>query len=160
MYLTNAEEKALAGEHGEALEIAYRVHVAIGKLGNAEKLVPIEWAHVSGVSYLTIGEYGLDFLKKISSSKGAKFKVFSTVNPCGMDIENWESLEIPRDYAEKQLEIIACYKKLGIANSFTCVPFESVQSPAEGDKCRLGRVISSRFRKFYIGTEDKPRKRG
>ena len=29
-----------------------------------------------------------------------------------MDIENWESLEIPRDYAEKQLEIIACYKKL------------------------------------------------
>ena len=69
MYLTNAEEKALAGERGEALEIAYRVHVAIGKLGNAEKLVPIEWAHVSGVSYLTIGEYGLDFLKKISSSR-------------------------------------------------------------------------------------------
>ena len=39
MYLTNAEEKALAGERGEALEIAYRVLVAVGKLGNAERLV-------------------------------------------------------------------------------------------------------------------------
>lgn len=132
MYLTNSEEKALSGERGEALEIAYRVLLAIGKLGNAEKLIPIEWAHVSGVSYLTIGEYGLDFLKKISSSKNAKFRVFTTVNPCGMDIENWESLEIPRDYAEKQLEIVSCYKKLGIANSFTCVPFESYKVPRRG----------------------------
>ncbi|MGA2874969.1 MAG: aconitase X catalytic domain-containing protein [Nitrososphaerales archaeon] len=151
MYLTNAEEKALAGERGEALEIAYRVHVAIGKLGNAEKLVPIEWAHVSGVSYLTIGEYGLDFLKKLSSSKGAKFKVFSTVNPCGMDIENWESLEIPRDYAEKQLEIIACYKKLGIANSFTCVPFESYKVPRRGTSVAWAESSAAVFANSILG---------
>ena len=75
MYLTKAEEKALAGERGEALEIAYRVLVATGKVGNAKKLVPIKWAHVSGVSYLTIGEYGLEFLRMISGY-GSKFKVF------------------------------------------------------------------------------------
>ncbi len=131
MYLTNAEEKALAGERGEALEIAYRVLVAIGKLGNAKKLIPIKWAHVSGVSYLTIGEYGLEFLKTISGS-GSKFKVFSTVNPCGMDVENWRSLKIPEDYANKQLEIIDCYKKLGMSNSFTCVPFETYKIPKIG----------------------------
>ncbi|MDG6906143.1 MAG: aconitase X catalytic domain-containing protein [Nitrososphaerota archaeon] len=132
MYLTNSEERALSGERGEALEMAYRVLLAIGKLGNAEKLIPIEWAHVSGVSYLTIGEYGLDFLKKISGSRNTKFRVFTTVNPCGMDIENWESLEIPKDYAEKQLDIVSCYKRLGIANSFTCVPFESYKVPHRG----------------------------
>ncbi len=108
MLLTKAEEKALAGENGEALEIAFRVLVAIGKISNAKRLIPIKWAHVSGVSYLTIGEYGLDFLKKISGARGTKFRVFTTVNPCGMDIENWDSLDIPADYAEKQLKIIAC----------------------------------------------------
>ena len=132
MFLTRSEEKALAGEKGEALEIAYRVLVAVGKLSNASKLIPIEWAHVSGVSYLTIGEYGLDFLSRISSKKGAKFKVFTTVNPCGMDIENWNDLNIPEDYAKKQLKIISAYKKLGIANSFTCVPFQSYKVPKRG----------------------------
>ncbi len=132
MYLTNAEEKALSGERGEAEQIAYRVLVATGKLGDAQKLIPIEWVHVSGVSFLTIGQYGLDFLEKISNSKGAKFKVFTTVNPCGMDIENWKALEIPTDYAEKQLQIIECYKKLGMANSFTCVPFETYKVPPAG----------------------------
>jgi hypothetical protein len=151
MYLTNAEEKALSGERGETLEIAYRVLVAIGKLGNAEKLIPIEWAHVSGVSYLTIGEYGLDFLKKVSSSKGAKFKVFTTVNPCGMDIENWKSLEIPQDYAEKQLEIIACYKKLGIANSFTCVPFESYKVPRKGTSVAWAESSAAVFANSILG---------
>ncbi len=132
MYLTQREERALEGEYGEALEIAYRVLVATGRLANAKRLVPIKWAHVSGVSYLTIGEYGLDFLRKISKSRGTKFKVFTTVNPCGMDLENWDALGIPADYAEKQLKIIACYEKLGIANSFTCVPFQSYRVPRHG----------------------------
>ncbi len=132
MYLTKSEEKAVSGEHGRALELAYRVLLAIGRLSNAEKLIPIKWAHVSGVSYLTIGDYGLDFLRGISKEKNAKFRVFTTVNPCGMDIENWDCLDIPADYAEKQLRIINAYEKLGIASSFTCIPFESYKVPVRG----------------------------
>jgi predicted aconitase len=132
MYLTQSEERALGGEYGEALQIAYRVLVASGRLANAKRLIPIKWAHVSGVSYLTIGEYGLDFLQKISTSEDTKFKVFTTVNPCGMDVENWDSLKIPPEYAEKQFKIISCYEKLGIANSFTCVPFQSYRVPKRG----------------------------
>jgi predicted aconitase len=129
LYLTKSEEKAVSGEHGRAVELAYRVLLAIGRLSNAEKLIPIKWAHVSGVSFLTIGDYGLDFLQSISKEKSAKFRVFTTVNPCGMDIENWDRLNIPADYAEKQLKIIGAYEKLGIASSFTCIPFESYKVP-------------------------------
>jgi predicted aconitase len=132
LYLTRSEEKALGGEYGEALESAYRVLLAIGRLSDAKKLIPIKWAHVSGVSYLTIGDYGLDFLQRISKIRGTKFKVFTTVNPCGMDIENWDRLDIPPEYAEKQLKIINAYQKLGIASSFTCVPFQSYPVPTKG----------------------------
>lgn len=150
MYLTNAEERALAGERGEALEIAYRVLVAIGKLGNAKNLVPIKWAHVSGVSYLTIGDYGLEFLKTISGS-GSKFKVFSTVNPCGMDIENWRSLKVPENYASKQLEIIDCYKRLGMSNSFTCVPYETYRVPKSGTRVAWAESSAAIFANSILG---------
>ena len=132
MYLSTKEEKALQGEFGEALQIAYRVLVAVGRLSNAKELIRIKWAHVSGVSYLTIGEYGLDFLKRISKSPETNFKIFTTVNPCGMDIESWDKLKVSPEYAEKQFEIISCYRKLGIADSFTCVPFQSYPIPSRG----------------------------
>ncbi len=151
MLLTKAEEKALAGENGEALEIAYRVLVAIGKISNAKRLIPIKWAHVSGVSYLTIGEYGLDFLKKISAGRITKFRVFTTVNPCGMDIENWDSLDIPEDYADRQLKIISCYEKLGIANSFTCVPFQSYKAPRKGTSVAWAESSAAVYANSILG---------
>src|SRR5487761_305783 len=151
MYLTQREERALAGEYGEALEIAYRVLVATGRLSNAKELIPIKWAHVSGVSYLTIGEYGLDFLRKISRSKETKFKIFTTVNPCGMDIENWDALKIPAEYAENQLKIISCYQKLGIANSFTCVPFQSYPVPRKGSHIAWAESSAAIYANSILG---------
>jgi len=151
MLLTKVEEKALAGEYGEALEIAYRVLVAIGKISDANRLIPIKWAHVSGVSYLTIGEYGLDFLKKISSTHGTKFRVFTTVNPCGMDIENWDLLDTPADYADRQLKIISCYEKLGIANSFTCVPFQSYKVPRRGTSVAWAESSAAVYANSILG---------
>ena len=151
MFLTNSEEKALAGERGPSLEIAYRVLVAIGKISNAKKLIPIKWAHVSGVSYLTIGDYGMDFLRKISSTRGTKFRVFTTVNPCGMDIENWDFLNVPVDYAEKQLKIISYYEKLGIANSFTCVPFQSYKVPRRGTSVAWAESSAAIYANSILG---------
>jgi predicted aconitase len=151
MYLTRTEEKALSGEFGEALEIAYRVLVAIGRLTQASKLIPIKWAHVSGVSYLTIGDYGLDFLQRISKMDGNKFRVFTTVNPCGMDVENWDKLEIPAEYAEKQMKIINAYQKLGIANSFTCVPFQSYDVPSKGSHVAWAESSAAIFANSILG---------
>ncbi len=125
--------------------------MAIGKISNAKRLIPIKWAHVSGVSYLTIGEYGLDFLKKISSTRGTKFRVFTTVNPCGMDIENWDSLDIPADYADKQLKIISYYEKLGIANSFTCVPFQSYKVPRRGTSVAWAESSAAIYANSILG---------
>jgi len=151
MYLSNAEERALSGEKGTALQLAYRVLVAIGRISDAEKLIPIKWAHVSGVSHLTIGDYGLDFLKKISRSKGAKFRVFTTVNPCGMDVRNWDELKIPTDYAEKQLQINDCYERLGMANSFTCVPFQSYKVPSPGSHIAWAESSAAVYANSILG---------
>ena len=125
--------------------------VAIARISDAEKLIPIKWAHVSGVSHLTIGDYGLDFLRKISRSKGAKFRAFTTVNPCGMDVQNWDELKIPTDYVEKQLKINECYERLGMATSFTCVPFQSYKVPVVGSHIAWAESSAAVYANSVLG---------
>ena len=64
MQLTKEEEKIISGESGEALASAYRILLAIGNATEATKLIPIKWAHLSGVNYNTVGDAGVEFLEK------------------------------------------------------------------------------------------------
>ncbi|HYZ65702.1 MAG TPA: aconitase X, partial [Nitrososphaeraceae archaeon] len=83
MQLTNEEEKGLNGSYGTTLAAAYRILVAIGEATEAERLVNIQWAHLSGVNYNTIGDAGVTFLENFS--RGARVKVKTTINPMGFD---------------------------------------------------------------------------
>ena len=127
MELTKEEEAALRGENGEALELAYRILVATGEATDAEKLVPIEWAHVSGVNYNTIGDAGEEFLSNLS--KNAKFKVKTTVNPMGYDIDNVSKYNLDDEFIKKQESIRESYNKMGVTPSFSCIPYEIFQLP-------------------------------
>ena len=79
MYLTKEEESILGGNSGESAQKAMELIVALGKVYNAEGLVDITSAHLSGASYKTIGEGGLKYLEDVS--RDAKVKVRSTLNP-------------------------------------------------------------------------------
>lgn len=127
MHLTPEEEKGLSGEYGEAMSTAYRILVAIGEATNAERLVPINWAHVSGVNYNTIGDSGLEFLKEISSH--GKVKVFTSINPMGFDRNNLPDLS--DKFIEKQFEIAQSYEKLGAIPTFSCIPYEILPIPVK-----------------------------
>ena len=130
MELTKDEEKSLNGEHGEVLQTAYRILSATGEATDAEKLVPIDWAHVSGVNYNTIGDAGEEFLASIS--KDAKFKVRTTVNPMGYDKDNVEKFGLDENFIQKQESIRESYKKMGVIPSFSCIPYEIYDMPPEG----------------------------
>ena len=130
MELTNDEEKSLNGEHGEALQIAYRILSATGEATDAEKLVPIHWAHVSGVNYNTIGDAGEEFLATLS--KNAKFKVRTTINPMGYDKDSVEKFGLDENFIQKQESIRESYKKMGALPTFSCIPYELYDMPREG----------------------------
>ena len=66
MHLTQEEENMYAGEEGPAVEKCMEILVALGDIYGAEKLVPITSAQISGVSYKTIGDAGLEFLEDLS----------------------------------------------------------------------------------------------
>ena len=103
MELTREEESALKGEHGEIMQMAHRILIATGEATEAERLIPIKWAHLSGVNYNTIGDAGEEFLSSIS--KDARVKIKTTLNPMGFDIDNVQNYGLDENFITKQLSI-------------------------------------------------------
>ncbi|WP_409200306.1 aconitase X [Methanobrevibacter sp. DSM 116169] len=123
MYLTKKEEKMSNGEYGETIRKSMDILIALGDIYEAEKLVDIESAQVSGVSYKTIGDAGLEYLEDLASDKLEPSNVNSTLNPAGTDLDNWKSFNFPEDFSIKQNKIVDAYGKLGINTTCTCTPY-------------------------------------
>lgn len=128
MYLNKEEEKMYQGEYGDTVRRSMEIIVALGDIYGAEKLVDITSAQISGVSYKTIGEAGLEYLEDLADDKEVKTKktsakVPSTLNPAGTDLDKWEELGFPVEFAEKQNAIVNAYASLGISKTCTCTPY-------------------------------------
>ena len=119
MQIDPADERILAGEQGETRQKMLELLVALGKVFGAERLVPIRSAQVSGASYKTIGEYGLQWL----SSLDAKAVVPAVLNPIGMPRGRWQEMGVDADFAKKQQAVVAAYGRLGISLECTCTPY-------------------------------------
>jgi predicted aconitase len=147
MLLTKTEAESLDGKNGDALASAYRILVAIGEATDAEKLVPITWAHVSGVNYNTIGDSGLKFLEKFSTD--ARTAVRTTINPMGFDRN--KPGHIPVAFRHKQAGIVAAYEKMGILPSFTCTPYEVFDIPKKGSAVSFAESNAAVFSNSMMG---------
>jgi predicted aconitase len=104
--------------------------VALGDIYNAEKLVDITSAQISGVSYKTIGDAGLEFLEDIG--KDATVLVQSTLNPAGIDLSR-KDLGFSEEFIKKQLKIIEAYRAMNITTTCSCTPYLVGNVPIKGD---------------------------
>ena len=120
MYLTRQEERMLDGEYGWACQICMQILVKLGELYGATRLIPVSSAHISGVSYKTVGDAAIDFLREMMK-KGAKTKTFSTLNPSSID--PCLTSRLPRGLIEKQAEILRLYERIGVVPSLSCTPY-------------------------------------
>ncbi|MDR2967372.1 MAG: aconitase X catalytic domain-containing protein [Methanobacteriaceae archaeon] len=123
MYLNPEEEKMFNGEYGDTVRKSMEILVALGDIYEAEHLVDISSAQISGVSYKTIGDAGLEYLEDLATDKTAKAKVPSTLNPAGTDLDNWKKLGFSHTFVNNQNKIVDAYGSLGISKTCTCTPY-------------------------------------
>jgi hypothetical protein len=150
MHLTNTEERILSGENGEVMERMFRLLVRLGEIYGADRMIPASSAQVAGVSYKSIGDPGMEFLEDFAD-KGARVKIVTFLNPAGMDIEDWESLNVPRDFAEKQLRIMGAFKRMGIVVSATCTPYLAGNLPRFREHIAWSESSAISFSNSVIG---------
>ncbi len=149
MELTREEEAALDGKQGETLALAYRTLVAIGEASGADKLIPIEWAHLSGVNYNTIGDAGKEFLAHLSQD--AKFKVKTTVNPMGFDFDSVSRYHLDDKFIENQHSIKNSYEKMGVIPSYSCIPYEIFDVPKKGTHVSFAESNAAIYANSFSG---------
>ncbi|MDH5703102.1 MAG: aconitase X catalytic domain-containing protein, partial [Aigarchaeota archaeon] len=121
MLLTQLEKEMLEGTHGKAAKKSMEILVTLGEIYGAERMVEVNSVQVAGVSYANLGEPGLEFLAEMAED--GKARVLTTINPAGMDLENWTQLGIDPDFAKNQGRVIKAFQTMGIVTTCTCTPY-------------------------------------
>ncbi|MFW9780385.1 MAG: aconitase X catalytic domain-containing protein [Candidatus Heimdallarchaeota archaeon] len=116
------EEKAMAdGKAGKAAQKAMEILVTLGEIYNAERLIPVTSVQIAGVSYANLQEPGLAWLEEMAVD--GEIQVLTTLNPAGMDLENWQKLGIDGEFAKNQKRVVDAFQKLGAINTCSCTPY-------------------------------------
>ena len=151
MHLTKEEKRMLDGEEGYAVKKSMEILVALGDIYGAEKLISVGSVQVAGVSYHNLGDAGLEFLNELA--RDGKVKVLTTLNPAGMDLEDWRKLGISEEFAEKQNLVIDAFKKMGIIISCTCTPYLIGSLPTYGEHIAWSESSAVTFANSVIGAK-------
>ncbi len=122
MELTREECQMLAGDHGRATQKAMEILAALGTIYGAGRMLTVASVQIAGVSFDNLGEAGLDFLSEMADG-GGRVRVLTTLNPAGMDIENWQALGIPPEFARDQQRVIEAYARMGVVTTCSCTPY-------------------------------------
>lgn len=149
MKLTEKEKEMLEGRQGKAVKKSMEILTALGEIFGAQNLVDVASVQVSGVSYHNLGEEGLEFLSEMAQDGRAR--VLTTLNPAGMDLENWRTLGISKDFAEKQEKVINAFKKMGIITSCTCTPYLIGNVPLFNEHLAWGESSAVCFANSVLG---------
>ncbi|OIO21389.1 hypothetical protein AUJ17_02490 [Candidatus Micrarchaeota archaeon CG1_02_47_40] len=149
MLLTKEEKEMLSGKCGKAAKKSMEILAALGKIYGAARLVSIRSVQVAGVSYDNLGEAGLEYLEELA--RDGKVRVLTTLNPAGMDLENYRKLGIGEEFAGKQKRVINAFVKMGIVPSCTCTPYFIGNKPKKGEHAAWSESSAVCFANSVLG---------
>lgn len=132
MYLTPEELALLNGDAGLATQKAMQILETLGRIYSAARMIPVCSVQISGVSYANLGEAGLSWLMEMAAG-GGKAQVFTTLNPAGMDIENYQALGISEEFASQQHRVLDAFKEMDVVTTCSCTPYLFGNLPRFGE---------------------------
>lgn len=149
MKLASLEQEMLAGKHGMAAQKSMEILVALGEIYDAKRMIPVTSVQIAGVSYANLREPGLEWLAEMA--KDGKVRVLTTLNPAGMDLDNWRALGIDPEFAENQGRVIDAFAKMGIITTCTCTPYLVGNLPHFGEHIAWAESSAVCFANSVIG---------
>lgn len=127
--LTQRDQAMLAGEMGQATQMAMRILVTMAGVYGAERLLDIESAHIDGCLYH--GYSGLEFAERLAAG-GAKVVVPTTLNVGAMDLLHPEVFRGTEQVGQWATRMMQAYEAMGCRPTFTCAPYQAMHRPALG----------------------------
>ncbi|MEA3441402.1 MAG: aconitase X catalytic domain-containing protein [Chloroflexota bacterium] len=150
MKLTAEQQAMLDGEYSRSTQKAMEILAALGEIYGAECMLPVSSVQIAGVSYDNLGEAGLQFLTEMADG-GGRVRVLTTLNPAGMDVENWQALGIDETFAENQMRVLDAFARMGVVTTCTCTPYLSGNLPHYGEHIAWAESSAVCFANSVIG---------
>jgi len=147
--LTTEEKEMLEGKHGKATQKAMEIITTLGEIYGAERLIPATSVQIAGVSYHNLGEAGLEYLSEIAED--GRVRVLTTLNPAGMDMEEWKKHGISEDFAANQERVVEAFEKMGVITTCTCTPYLIGNLPHYGEHIAWAESSAVCFANSVIG---------
>ncbi len=123
--LNDDQQAMLDGKRGIAKQMAMRLLLDMAAAAGATELIPIQTAHLAGVSPLTGGLGLRQFLSKLADDPLAQVAVPTTLNSAGCDEAQFDDMRITApDFLQHNHEIVERYAQLGVRPTQSCTPYE------------------------------------
>ncbi len=146
--LSPFDRALLAGEEGEAPQLAMRILARMAEVRGAGAMLDIEAAHIDSTIY--VGDAGLEFAERLAGL-GARVRVPSTLNVSGLDEFHWQEWSVPAEWAEKSARQMRAYDSMGTIPTWTCAPYQGRQTPRFGQQIAWGESNAVAFANSVIG---------
>jgi predicted aconitase len=129
--LTLEEQETLEESKGPAEALALRIVVDTAKLLGADRLVPIESAHIDGCLYH--GDAGVAFAERLVGL-GARAAVPATLNVGALDLMHPELVRGDPHHRAMSKRLMAAYTAMGCLPTWTCAPYQAGHRPSLGQQ--------------------------
>ncbi len=149
LYLTEEEKEMLEGKHGKSTQKAMEIITTLGNIYGAKRLISVSSVQIAGVSYHNLGEAGLEYLSEMAED--GKVRVLTTLNPAGMDLEEWKKHGISEEFAENQQRVIDVFSKMGVITTCTCTPYYIGNLPHFGEHIAWAESSAVCFANSVVG---------
>ncbi|MDR2089956.1 MAG: aconitase X catalytic domain-containing protein [Clostridiales Family XIII bacterium] len=150
MILSKEEQALLNGEQGEAPRMAMEILSKIGEINEAERLIPIHSVHLVLHAYKSAFDAGVEAAEKIAYM-GGKFSVPTTIDPYGMDAEDWRGAKTPEAYAVMQKRLEDAVMRMGVIPVWTCTPYYGFNMPKYGENVAWSESSAVAFANTVLG---------
>lgn len=149
MQLTDIEKKMLAGEEGEAKQIAMEILTNIGEAMEADSFVQV--SSVQAMAHFgSLHIAGRDWLEKLACM-GGKCCVPTTQDPASIPFKHWQEMGYDSEYAENQYRLEAAIMKLGEMPKWSCTPYYQGSVPRAGQNIAWAESSAVSFANSVLG---------
>lgn len=152
LQLTPEQQNILDGNEGAARKLALEILVKVGEGFSAERLIPIQSVHLVLHAYKSAFDAGVEAAERIADM-GGKFTVPTTIDPYGMDAEDWEGAKTPEQYAVMQKRLEVAVNRLGVIPVWTCTPYYGFSMPKFGENIAWSESSAVAFANTVLGAK-------
>ncbi|RPH68842.1 MAG: DUF521 domain-containing protein, partial [Hyphomicrobiales bacterium] len=147
----DADDRArLEGREGKAMQLAMRLVVQAAQNLDAERLIPVTFAHVDACFYT--GQAHVDFVRFLLEN-GARLSIPTWTNNGVVSLADptlRPAAEDP-DFVAGAGEVMRLYAELGCVPTWTCAPYQLPGGPKLGDHIAVGESNAVSYYNSAVG---------